>query len=51
MAIHSASSAVAGDTVWDLCQTGAARMACDGARFDEILAFYYPHTNLTKIYD
>lgn len=34
-----------------LCQTGAARMARDGARFDEILAFYYPHTNLTKIYD
>lgn len=34
-----------------LCQIGAARMAIEGHSFEEILRFYYPHTNLTKIYE
>lgn len=32
-----------------LCQWGAYRMAQEGFSFDEILAFYYPGTHLTKI--
>lgn len=34
-----------------LCQAGAAHMALAGHTFDEILAFYYPGTILTKLYD
>ena len=34
-----------------LCQTGAARMAMDGADFRTILSFYYPTAELTQIYD
>lgn len=34
-----------------LCQTGAAVMAEKGADFREILNFYYPHTQLTQLYD
>lgn len=34
-----------------LCQTGAARMALEGATCEEILEFYYPSAKLTKIYD
>lgn len=32
-----------------LCQTGAARMALEGASFHEILSFYYPGTKITTI--
>lgn len=34
-----------------LCQTGAARMAMEGADFRTILSFYYPTAELTQIYD
>lgn len=33
-----------------LCQTGAARMAIEGATATDILAFYYPGSRLMKIY-
>lgn len=33
-----------------LCQTGAARMAFDGASAADILRFYYPHSSLSKNY-
>lgn len=32
-----------------LCQTGAARMASEGASYYEILSFYYPGTKITTI--
>ncbi len=34
-----------------LCQIGAARMAFEGKSYREILDFYYPTTQLTKLYD
>lgn len=34
-----------------LCQTGAARMAFEGATLEEILNFYYPSAKLTKTYE
>lgn len=33
-----------------LCQTGAARMAADGAQFEDILSFYYKGSKLRQIY-
>ena len=51
---HSADSFIIQGRGWGhgvgLCQIGAARMAAEGMGFRDILRFYYPMTNLTKIY-